>query len=64
MSGTINGLSEVNSKMITEIVEKNKQEACFELFDRPLRRQVGTIQRTFLYKGRRFLVTLKDVTDE
>ncbi len=64
MSGTSrsNG-SGINSSMIVEISEVNKSRACSELFGTLPKKQGGTVRRTFLYKGRRFLVTLKDITD-
>ena len=60
MSGTIDSNS---SEMITEIVEKNKEKACFELFGMFPKKQTGTVKRTFLYKNRKFLITLQDITD-
>lgn len=63
MSGTSNSINDINSKMITEIVEKNKSNACFELFNILPKKQTGTVKRTFLYKGRKFLVTLQDITN-
>ncbi len=61
MSGTIDSNS--SNKIITEIVEKNKEKACFELFGILPKKQTGTVKRTFLYKNRKFLVTLQDITD-
>ena len=63
MSGTKESNNEINDKHITEIVERNKSRACFELFGVLPKKQAGMVKRTFLYKGRTFLVTLKDVTD-
>ena len=64
MSGTRETANEINDKLIVEIVERNKGRACFELFGIIPNGCTGTIKRTFLYKGKKYLVTLRDITDD
>ncbi len=61
MSGTTDN-NGINHKLLTEIVERNKGRACFELFGILPEKQAGSVERTFLYKGRKFLVILRDIT--
>jgi hypothetical protein len=64
MSGGIDDINnETSHKLLTEIVERNKGRACFELFGVLPDKFVGTVKRTFLYKSRKFLVVLKDMTN-
>ena len=63
MSGTIDSHNEANRKLLTEIVERNKGRAIFELFGFLPEKQVGIVSRTFLYKGKKFLVILRDAKD-
>lgn len=64
MSGTIDDINQANHRLIIEISEKNKGSACFELFGVLPEKQAGKVKRTFLYKGRKFLVALTDITDK
>lgn len=63
MSGGIDDNSNGNRKLLNEIVERNKGRACFELFGFLPEKQVGIVSRTFSYKGRKFLVILRDATN-
>ncbi len=62
MSGTVDDVNEVSHKLLTEIVERNKGRACFELFGRLPEKGAGSVKRTFLYKDRKYLVVLTDTT--